>query len=266
MISRPILIIDMNAFQLRNLGLVVLVAVVLVFGATSSAWAMTATSSAENQQIRMTNLKTRASAEIDRRVASLSGIITKINANKRLTAAQKQGFVSGINAEIASLTSLKSKIANDTDVATLKSDVQSIVTSYRVYLLYIPQIHILAADDVIGTSSDRLASWAVDLSNRIQQARQAGKDVASLQASYNDLLSKVAAAKTAANTADVLVIPLQPSGYPGNKSQLVSARADVTAGLQDLKAALQDAKSIVQGLKAFEKSTGATGSATPVGR
>jgi len=57
----------MNAFQLRNLGLVVLVAVVLVFGATSSAWAMTATSSVENQQTRMTNLKTRANTEIDRR-------------------------------------------------------------------------------------------------------------------------------------------------------------------------------------------------------
>src|SRR5579872_6107659 len=86
-------------------------------------------------QTRQTNLKTRADNEITRRITALNDLITRINGFTRLTADQKSSFVTQIQTEINTLTSLKTKIDADTDTATLKTDVQSIVAEYRVFAL-----------------------------------------------------------------------------------------------------------------------------------
>lgn len=272
MTRRLILLTNMKFHNWQNAASFLL-ALVLIIGTTEVSWAVespraqaAASVAAEAQATRIANLKSRADTEIQRRIASLNTLITKLNANKRLSSSQKVTFVDGINAEISSLNSLKTKIDNDTDVATLKTDVQSIVTSYRVYLLYVPQIHILAADDAIRTAADKLTSLAAELNTRIQQDKDSASGISSVENSYNDMLSQIAAARTQATNADNLVLNLQPSGYPGNRPQLLEAQKDVVAGKKNLVAALQDGKSIVQALRAVEKSSGATNSASPTNR
>src|SRR5574337_626990 len=50
----------------------------------------------QKQQDRITDLKTRAQTEIDRRITALTNLITKINDMKRLTSDQKSSFTSQI--------------------------------------------------------------------------------------------------------------------------------------------------------------------------
>src|SRR3989339_757212 len=119
-----------------------------------------------------TNLKKRADKEIDRRIKSLNNLVTKVGALKRLTADQKSLLRSQVESEIANLTALKTKIDGDTDASILKTDVQSVVKSYRVYALFLPKINILAASDQILNITDKLSSVSAKLEIQTQQAQK----------------------------------------------------------------------------------------------
>ncbi len=210
---------------------------------------------AENQAARITSLKTRADKEIDRRVAALNNLITKINSNKRLSDADKSTFVSQIQSQITTLTTLRSKIDADTDLDTLRADVKSIVDSYRIFALFIPKIHILSSADSMSQAADKLTAIAAKLQTKIQSAQAAGNDVTALQSALSDMQAKVADAKTQYQNAENTVSPLTPDGYPTNKSQLDSARAMIKTGAQDLKTARADAVTIISGLKSMKKTS-----------
>jgi len=207
----------------------------------------------EDQKAGIAKLKARGDKEIDRRISALNGLLTKLSNMKKLPSGDKSTLTSQVQNEINSLTTLKSKIDADTDLTTLKSDVQSIIKSYRVFALFIPKVHILAAADRMETSADLLSQVAKKLQDRINKAQAAGKNVSSLQTTLTDMQNKIADAKTQYANAQSLVTPLTPEGYPGNKSVLQQARSAIKAGAQDLKAAHADIKTIRQGLESLEK-------------
>jgi hypothetical protein len=200
------------------------------------------------------NFKQRASNEITRRITSLTNIINKISAIKRLTQSQKDSLTNGIQAEIASLTTLSTKIQTNTDLATLRTDVKSIVTSYRIYLLYLPQTQIIIAADKLLTTADTLTELAAKLQSRLTEAKGKGEDVASLETALVDMQAKITDAKTQANAAINAVAILKPTDYPGNKPELQKARALLQTAHKDLITARQDAQKIVVGLKKSDKN------------
>jgi len=215
----------------------------------------------ESTANRVTKLNDRAVAEIDRRVAALQKLITLLSNVKRLTADQKVSFTTQIQAEITSLQTLEAKIKLDTDITTLKTDVQSIIKSYRVYLLFMPKIEIVAAADRMVNIADQMSSLSAKLQTRIDMVKTAGNDVSSLQTLLDDMKAKIADANTQAANATSAVISLTPDGYPANKTVLQSARTTLRTGYQDLISAFQDAKNIRKGMETFMRSKTGTPSA-----
>ncbi len=194
---------------------------------------------------RENNLKSRADTEITRRISSLNNLITRINQFKKLSADQKTSLTAQVQAQITSLNTLKTKIDADSDIDTLKTDVKSIVDSYRIYLLFIPKIHILAAADVELQAVDTFT----DLYTKLQTRIQAAGNPANLTSALSDMQSKTADAKTQATNAQETVLPLTPDDYPNNKTQLEAARTMLQTGRHDLDQARLDARTIVQALK-----------------
>ena len=139
---------------------------------------------------KTTNLKDRAAKEIERRLTSLNDLISKINGIKKITDAQKSSFSSQIQTEIVSLNTLKTKIDADTDLTALKTDVQSIIKSYRVYALFLPKINILLAADGLDNLADKLSTIAIKLETKINDAKVKGTDVATLNSLLSNLNSK----------------------------------------------------------------------------
>lgn len=224
--------------------------------ATSSSKAMMrAQAKAQRLDTRTTNLKERADKEIDRRVASLTKLISRINDMKRVTADQKTTLTTQVQNAITSLTALKAKIDADTDITTLQTDVKSVITEYRVYALLIPEIEIIAAADRELDLSDKLSSISGKLQARIQDAQSKGKDVSSLQTMLSDMQAKISDSKTQAQNAINTVSALTPEGFPNNKPILQSARPMIKTSHEDLVAAGKDAKSIIQGLRALGVTT-----------
>lgn len=240
---------------------------ILVFGLSSKGVvaAPAATSSARKaaltvaqqtaQQNRATNLINRANQEINRRLTSLNNLLTLISSVKRLSGSEKSPLTDQVQNEITNLTSLQSKIDADTDLTTLKIDVQSIIKSYRVYALFVPKIHLIViAEEIIDGINQLNTNIVAKLEFRINKDKTAGKNTTSLETSLADMKAKLIDAQAQAQKALDILIPLTPDGYPGNKTQLQMARNSLRLARQDLNTARQDARTIIQGLKKLEDS------------
>ncbi len=216
-----------------------------------------ASSAAQKQMIRqedkVANLKKRATSEIDRRVKALNALKERVSGLKRLSDSQKAEFAGKIQTEIDGLTALKAKIEAETDLETLKADVQSIVKSYRIFAFFMPQIQILVAADSLGEAADLLVGHADKLTLRVTEAKTAGHDVTGLEAKLSDMRSQIDLVKNINSQIESSVVVLTPEGFPGNKAALQVARSSLGTARKALDATRQDAASIRNGLLVLKK-------------
>ena len=202
---------------------------------------------------RVSDLKQRADKEITRRIEALTKLISRIDKIKKLTGSQKSDLKSKVLAEIDALNLLKAKIDADTDLATLKTDVKSIVSAYRVFLLFMPQIELIGAADRLSNITTNLSVISDKLQARINEAKLSGKDVTELNVLMSDLNSKIAEAKTLSQSVIDEVLPLTPQEYPGNKTIILDARSKIKTGKEDIRLAREDALKIIKQLKIWGK-------------
>lgn len=203
-----------------------------------------------NTQTNLTdNLKQRADTEIQRRLDALNDLSIRINLFRRLSSAQKADFTTQIKTQIDSLTALKAKIDADSDLTTLKADVKSIITDYRIFAFFIKDINLLAASDRILALLDNMNAVYGKLQTRINQAQADGKDVASLNTLLADMKTQTDSATALVNDAVSELTGLTVQGYPANQTSLADARTKLKEAFKDIKAAYEDAKQIIQNLK-----------------
>ncbi|MEK7571397.1 MAG: hypothetical protein AAB553_03910 [Patescibacteria group bacterium] len=207
-------------------------------------------------------LQERAGYEITRRITSLETLIERINGFRLLTAAQKSELIAQIQTEIDALKALQSKIEANADTATLREDVKSIVTSYRIYALFMPKIAIIGAGERIMTLTDEMSVLADKLEARIAEAEAAGQDVTVWETHLDTMNANITDAETKAQAAIDAVLPLNPEGYPDNKKTLQEARLLIQQAHQSLVTAAASAKTITQALEKTPQAAGATTSLT----
>lgn len=217
-------------------------------------------------EARMTKAKERADQEIDRRIEKLTELSAKVQEMKHISTSTKTSVATDVQEEIASLTALNTKIQGDTDLETLKTDIKSIATSYRIFMLIIPQGRIIVSADRIHAVAGKQTEFAGKLKTRIDEAGAAGKDVTALNASLSEMNAKIADAKAQADAAVALVASLSPdmgdkTKMEANNAALKEARAKIKAGMESIKAAHKAAQSIRSGLKALGTAASST---TPV--
>lgn len=239
-------------------------------GAQTSAAAARAAKSVQMTQERTAKLVSRADQEITRRITSLQKLASRINEMKKVTDAGKTVLTSEVQSQISALQSLRAKIAADADLTTLKADVKSITDSYRIYVLVLPQIHIIAAADRINTIVSTYVAISAKLQSRIA-ALPSGTDAAALSSTLADFNAKVADAAKEANAAATIVSSLKPdqgdqARMQANQAALKQGRDDLKTAGQDLKTARQDAHSILQGLHGLKMMKSASASSTAPSR
>jgi vacuolar-type H+-ATPase subunit I/STV1 len=219
------------------------------------------------QAKRMELIKARANEEINRRIKALDRLSTRVQGMKRVSDAQKNNIASMVAGEKSNLESLRAKISADSDLETLKTDARSILTSYRIFALVMPQGEILVAADRIKTIADNLTTIGEKLKSRINEAKNSGKDVSLLESKLADYEAKIADAISKADGAINGVSGLTPDNgdaakAAANRSALQAARENIRKGMEDLRQAREDARKIVQGLKAIGAAKNASASST----
>lgn len=207
----------------------------------------------------------RGDQEIARRISALTALNTRVQAMQEVTDTFKQSLSANIQTEISTLTSLQAKIDADTDLPTLKTDIQSITKSYRVYALILPQGRIAAADRAV-TIVTLMSSLGSKLQARIQAA-PAGSNTTALTAALTDMSNKLQDAQTQAQAAVTVTASLQPDNgvatvMASNEAALKQARTDLQTATSDLQAARKDITTIVNGLKALPSASASASSTT----
>lgn len=228
-------------------------------GATA---APSATSAAPLSDAKSMKIKARADQEIDRRIAALTVLSTRVQAMQKITDALKQSIATAVQNQITAFGALKSKIDADSDAATLKTDVQAITQSYRIYALVLPQGHIAAHADRVVVLATMLTTLGTKLQGRITDAQNSGSEVGALTTALAEMSTKLKDASDQAQAAMALIVTLTPDNgdkvkMKSNLAALQSARDDLKVARKDLQAARKDADTIVKGLKTLKPAASA---------
>jgi hypothetical protein len=197
---------------------------------------------------RMTLLKDRGHLAIQRRLNELDRLTALVNGAKHLTSANRSSLLSKLSSDRSGLQALDTKIQGDSDAATLRSDLQSIVTAYRIYVLVAPQVHIVVASDRVAAFVSLGDTIAGKIQAAIDKAKADGKDVKAAQTALNDMKRQLQDASAAIAGVASKVIALTPSGYPGNRSTLISARDSILTARAHLVKARADARAAISAL------------------
>jgi len=225
--------------------------------------AASSSSRAAMQAQRLQNIVNRADQEIARRITALNALSTRINAMQRVSASDKSSLSSTIQTQINAMNTLQGQItADENSTTSLRTDIQSITTSYRIFILVIPQGAIEAAADRVMTIVSDMTTLGTKLQARITALGSSAS--ATLTSAMADFNTKVADANTQAQTAVSGVSGLQPdmgntTVQQANTSALKEARSEIQAAQKDLIAARQDAGTIVKALLAQSTTTPAAG-------
>jgi hypothetical protein len=217
---------------------------------TQSPTTKTAAQTADQTQ-RMQTIQTKGAQEIDRRLATLTGLSTKIASAAKLNAGDKTTLTNEVTTEQAGLTALKTKLAAETTVDGARGDAQTIINGYRVYALIVPKIYLVKTADDQQVIEAKVASIIPTLQASITTAKNDGKDVASLQTQLDTATTKQQAAQTISSSIESKTIDLQPTDYNSDHTILSGDRAQLTSARVDLTAAVTSLKAVRDGLKAL---------------
>ncbi|MDE2188751.1 MAG: hypothetical protein KGJ35_03435, partial [Patescibacteria group bacterium] len=210
-----------------------------------------------------TNAKNRGDTEIANRIDSLNKLLSRINAMVKVSESTKSNLSTSINTLVSNLTTLKATIDADTSTTSLKTDMQSIVNAYRIYMLVIPQANIAAASDRVLTIAGELNTIAA----KIQAANTANNSVA--VSALADLSAKTADATTQANAAVSETASLQPDNgnktvAAANTAALKDARTKIQTAVKDLETARKDAGTAVKAIRGSVKASATVSASTSV--
>jgi DNA repair exonuclease SbcCD ATPase subunit len=240
-------------------------AVVPLYAQTTSTSTSTASTTPKQTKLDQKILKARGKSdkEIDRRVADLNKLITRIQDFRNVPDAQKTGIITTIQSLIASLNTLKNEINTTESTTTLKTDMESITKAYRVYALAIPQLHIVAQADRVLTLVDMMSAVGIKIQARMAQEPTVASQ-AVLSTALTDMGAKLSDAKLQAQAAFNDVSPLVPdlgdkTKMQSNITTLKDARTKLQAAQKDLKAARKDIQTIIQAIVKADKALGNMG-------
>jgi hypothetical protein len=223
-----------------------LISAAVAVAAAAPAGAYTGTNGATSP--RMAFLKARGHLAIQRRLNELDRLSALTHSATHLKGADRAALLSKLSSDRSGLQSLDKKIQSDTDATTLHNDLQSIVNAYRIYVLVAPQVHLTVAADRIGAFIEYGDSVVGRLLSAIDKAKAKGKDVKAAQAAVNDLKTELSDAATEVAGIPSKVIALTPSGYPGNRTTLLSARSSILTARAHLVKARADAQAAIGAL------------------
>lgn len=202
-------------------------------------------------------LQTKALAEINKRIKALTLALSRIEQAKGLSEEAKQELSTEIQKEITNLNSLKSKIETETDAATVRTLISSVVDSYKNYALFVPKTMILSSAERLMMIADKMSMLQEKILTAVTTSTN-GQDISEIETLLTDAQENITAGRESAQAAMEKVSSLEADGYPENRSVLQQARAELVASRTSLSAARKSLGEAVTAWKNLSKGTAST--------
>jgi len=203
---------------------------------------------------RIERLKELGAMLIENRISLLNNLKTRIQNMNRLTDAEKTALILDIDTNIADLNTLKTKIAADTDLVTLKADVKSIFEKFRIYMVAAPK----GLGETLASQGQyilgRLQAIQRQMEQVMNQNKNQGKDTTQLEQLMTQVTNQLQTAE------DQLAIAEEKfkSMTPANTDAAKTAREEGKAAMKKAKDALKEAHRILKQISEQLKTMGAT--------
>jgi hypothetical protein len=209
----------------------------------------------------LSTVQSKCDTAVKNRVSALGGDITDINSDATISGSDKSSLLATAKSNITGLQALDATIQSDTTVAAARSDCQKIVTQYRVYVLFEPQVHLTISTDRVGGAITKLQSISSTLATIVSKISDP-TEKATAQTALTDFNSKLSAVESSSSGLSS-VLGLTPSGYPANKSTLLTLQSALLTIRGDLQAMRADVQTIRNAVEASPPSPGSSPSPTP---
>jgi hypothetical protein len=193
---------------------------------------------------RLACIDQRASQALSARETALQQMTSDVNNSADIASSDKATLLGQISADESGLQTLLATIDADTTVAKALADTETIVTGYRVFLLEQPKVHLVIAADTETTIESNLKSKLPSIQTAINNSGASASRKAAAQTAFNDCTARLAAAQSESSGIVSDVIYLLPSGYPGNRPTLVSAKDQAQTARTDLGKCKTDIQTI----------------------
>ncbi len=199
------------------------------------------------------NLRRFGDCEIDRRLAFLARLASRVADAPALSDAHRQALADEIATTTSGLTALRATIDHETDVAALKADLKRIATDYRVYVLVAPKARLVIRADRLDAGYARFETVEQRLADAIATAKAAGKDVTAAQAAYDAMTAKVDDAEALLGPVAGSILPLTPADWNAGTARpaLVAARSTLGEVGRLFAGARADARACARALRAL---------------
>lgn len=137
---------------------------------------------------------------IANRLQSLQNLLVRLQGDKRLSSDERTNLTTDVNTAISNLNTLKAKIDADTDVTTARADRKSIVTGYRVYVIFEPKERLLVTIDNLQTASGNVSSLSAQVQTLLNNLKSQGKDITAAQNDLTDINTQLSTINTTLTT------------------------------------------------------------------
>jgi hypothetical protein len=210
----------------------------------------------QNQTQVLSNIISKGNQEISRRLKNLTNLASLIDSATKLTASDKTTLLGEVSSTITGLNSLKTTLDNATNISQAVSDVQSIVSEYRVYVLVYPKIHLIKVADDQQAIELKLTTLASKLASRFTN-HSSVNNLVTLKTDLSDMNSQISTAQAISSSVESTVITLQPTDYNANHTVLEGYNSQLQTARSDIISAISYAKTIILSLQASNSTNSA---------
>jgi hypothetical protein len=182
-------------------------------------------------------------AAVTRREATITTLTGLLAGRPHVTDAHRATLDGLYASDAPGLRAVDAKVQADTTCLAAVTDGRTVVTSFRVYLLLVPQTRLVSASDTGTWAAGRMAA-AEPAAQAAVNAMTDPNRKAAAQARLDALTSDVAAAQSAYSGVADGALALVPADIPAAESTLDGYRTKVAQGNADLRRAVADAKAL----------------------
>ena len=186
--------------------------------------------------------KARAYGQIDGQIWGLRLANYVVNKDTNV-AADASALSTELTGDITTLITLRSSVKSATSTTDVTAALATL-SGYRITNFVLPRTADVVAADDLSAVATKFAATEATYSSAIDAASAAGTDVTAVAATYTDFVSKVVDLATQATAAHDAVIGLSVADYPGNATDLATARTALRTAGSDSFLAQRDARSI----------------------
>lgn len=184
---------------------------------------------------KLSRIQATGAKLISQRLTSLNSLTTQINASN-LTSDQKTPLTTSISTQISGLTSLGTQISSAADASSTKILVQSIMSSFRIYSVFIPQIKLEKRINELQNHILKLNAVFTKVQANINIAKTKGKDTTAWQTNLTAAQTTVGNDTTQLSTLMTNISAMKPSDYPTTSKTIISAtNTGIKSVVSDLK-------------------------------